>query len=102
MPTPSDAEIVKVRRAAGLTSKTETESLISALDDDEWAAAEDLADKWLAVGFADLDGRVKLKAQSKRDAYRRQLRTLLGLSPFAEDDPQGQVPTSEAVAVEAW
>jgi len=104
MPTPEPQEVVQVRRAAGLASRTVTESLISGLNDAEWDTAKALAVRWVAMDdkFAVLDGKVKLNPSDKRNAIRHELRTLLGLSPYSDEEAGPNVSYSEAVPVETW
>lgn len=104
MPSPTASEVVQVRRAAGLTSRAVTEALVADLNDDEWAAALALAGRWVAMDdkYIVLDGEVKIDPQDKRDAIRHELRTLLGLEPFSEEERGAGFFGSCTVAVEAW
>lgn len=103
-PTPTDEQIVSVRRVAGLRDRAEAERLVSALNDAEWERARALLNKWAASEdkFAALDGKVKLDPQDKRNAVRREMRTLLGLSPFSDEELGPGVSGSGAVPVEVW
>lgn len=97
-----DAEVVKVRRAAGLASRVEAETLISALNEDEWAAALALAERWVALDYLVIDGDVKINPQQERDGIRHELRTLLGLDVFSDEERGPGYFESCAVPVEAW
>jgi hypothetical protein len=103
-PTPTDAEVVKIRRAAGLTSRAEAESLVSELNDDEWTAALALASRWVVMEdkYAALAGKVRLDPQDKRDAIRHELRTLLGLAPFSDEERGAGYYVSFSVPVETY
>lgn len=100
----SDAEVVKVRRAAGLSSRSEAETLLSELNADELSTALALADRWVAIDdkFFRIDGEVKLDPQDKRNAIRHELRNLFGLPVYGEEEQGAGFFESCAVPVEAW
>jgi hypothetical protein len=103
-PTPTDAQIVAVRKIAGLADRVLAEAKINALNDAEWVAAVALLDKWTADDLDSdatrLTGKVADDPSDERKVIRRALRTILGLSPFSDEDLGPSPGYSGAVATQ--
>lgn len=88
-PLPTGAEIESVREAALLTSFALTQTLVNKLNQATWESLRIiLQTEWPDIRHDDvqLNGRVRLDPDSTRGLFSRDIRLMLGLSPWPEYD----------------
>lgn len=83
-PTPTPAEVERVREAARLLSLTYTQTLVDLLTDAQWAEMLLTLDLWDEVRHDDVQigGRVQIDPAETRLLVTNEVRERLGLPPF--------------------
>ncbi len=96
LPTPEDIDIDAVREVAGENDFVYVSSLIDALNDAQWARAQDFITKWFEIEPGDLMGLkggrdgLRLEDQESLDDIRVRMRLLLGLPEYRDFGLTGQ------------
>jgi hypothetical protein len=94
-PTPTEAQIDKVREVAGENSKARVAPLIDNLDNSQWARALELLSDWSdypAGDTVELEGGndgLRYSSNTARSDIRIRLRLLLGLPELRDDSLTG-------------